>query len=115
MFTDDLLKAGENFAVSINSEIISALDAGGYSVFFISKETIKSVFVQQELKPTLDKYSNLIIPVIIDDSPITELFAQYEALSLFDENYHENINRNKLDDLIVLLYWQIYQNTSFGN
>jgi hypothetical protein len=115
MFTDDLLQAGENFAATVNNEIISALDAGGYSVFFISKETINSEWVKQEFKATLDNYSNRIIPVIIDNSSITGVFAQYQALSLYDENCQENINRNKLDGLIVLLYWKIYQNTRFGN
>ena len=113
LFTDDLLQVEQNFAITINSEIISALDAGGYSVFFISKETMNSEWVKQELKATIDKYSNRILPVIIDSSSITGVFAQYQALSLYDENCQDNINRNKLDHLIVLLYWHIYQNTRF--
>jgi len=113
MFTEDLLQAGQNFAVTINSEIISALDAGGYSVFFISEDAMNSGWVKQELKATLDKYSNRIMPVIIDNSSITGAFANYQALNLYDENCQDQINRNKLDDLIVLLYWLIYQNTGF--
>ena len=118
MFTDNAILPGQNVADEINQAIHNSLEAGGYSVFFISEKSMTSEWVKKELEITMKKYADRIIPCLIDSTDtrvLPQFFQEYQILTLYDKRCQDGINRNRLDDLIVLLYWYIYRNTRKEN
>jgi hypothetical protein len=113
----------------IRSSIIEKINRGGYLVACLSKDTSESSFVQEEIKlawkfgqfhsPEQDNPNfGRVLFAILDNTPlpgwVNEIIQAnrqtvVKPVQLFGDKQLSTINR--IDDLIVRLYWLIYRNT----
>lgn len=113
----------------IRSTIIEKINRGGYLVACLSKHASESSFVQEEIKlaweygqyhsPELDnpnygrvlfaQLDNTPLPDWLKDIIQTKPDSVVKPVQLFSDK--ELSATNRIDDLIVRLYWLIYHNT----
>jgi hypothetical protein len=113
----------------VRESIVERLSRGGYIVAFWSKAAVESHHVnfQIEFGMEFSQYftegasdSNLgrVLFARLDDTPLPDWWqrkrqenpaAVVEPIQLFED--HGRSSRQRLDDLIVYLYWLIYRNT----
>jgi hypothetical protein len=64
------LRAGDNFAIDIER----AINEARFMIVVISRESVKSRWVQREIRSALDRQAEFgeltIIPILVDDSPV---------------------------------------------
>jgi hypothetical protein len=83
------------------------IQRGGYAILFLSQIAIESRWVQREVENAgLDR----VLIAIMDGSDEPSDIPAERIVRLVEEP-NGPINMNRLDDLIVRLYWLIYQNT----
>lgn len=111
VFVDSLdVKPGENFGDAIDYGIINKLERGGYVIIFHSKGLTDSEFIDIEIEAAKNKYSDRILIVSIDDTSLPATLCYNQPIYLYDSEIGK-INYNRVDDLIVRLYWLIERNT----
>ena len=110
---DDL--GGErDLAKQIRGLIKKAVAQGGYLVAFLSRESIKSAWVREEIRSAEDLMPGRVLMAWLDEPPgdlNDDVFIPKVAgLSISLAGHGPGFDRNRLDDLIVRLYWLIYRN-----
>jgi hypothetical protein len=103
------LTAGTNWVEELQGGISGVISRGGYVVSFLTYEAIMSEFVKAETLQGLEQRHLLV--AFVDQGPIPVWLASYvlELVQLYGDN--ERSAQNRIDDLIVRLYWLIFQNT----
>ena len=80
---------------------------GGYAVVFWSTNSARSDFVAEEVARVGDERH--VILAVLDDEPVPEDLARYPRVQLFGDAHRTDNQR--LDDLVVRVYWLIHRNT----
>lgn len=113
----------------IRETIIEKISRGGYLVAFLSKHAQQSSFVQDEVQLALEFGSyyapdesnpnfRRVLLALLDDTSLPDWLADrmrtepdsvVKPVQLYGDKTLSTINR--VDDLIVRLYWLIYRNT----
>lgn len=109
----DNLLAGADWTGALQEGIRSRIEAGGYVVVFWSQNSAQSEWVQREYTWAFQAGGRgHVLPVLLDRRPMSlsagEL-ANIQPLQLYGDR--QRSTRQRMDDLIVGLYWLIYKNT----
>jgi hypothetical protein len=97
------------------AKLEEAVSQGGYVVAFVSKHSIKSEFIREELRLG----ANRVVLAALDEEGLTYYSKHHPELKILhlkcapDPMFSAigHLDKNALDDLIVWLYWMIYRNT----
>jgi hypothetical protein len=99
----------------ITSEIFEAIQQGGYVVTFWSKMAAESEWVHGHYAGAYTHNRDRILFALLDDTPIPEISRdRYIPLNAKTVQIYGDAERSemqRIDDLIVNLYWLIYRNT----
>lgn len=83
IFSNENIKPGMNVVESIKSGIEKIANENGYFLLLASSESIKSLFVQQELNTYINEFQgNRIIPVLLNDLDMNEFNATFPQVDL---------------------------------
>lgn len=99
------LQPGGNFQEILSSAMVERLARGGYAVIFWSARAARSNWVREEVEWSLSKYPSQILVALLEDVEPPGLLAQRHFLRLHGEI--GGLDYNRVDDLIVWLYWLI--------
>lgn len=117
IFIDEEMGAVSGVASDIVQEldgaIFTRLERGGYVVLFWSVAASKSEWVRFETERAYAKYPNRIIPALMDRVELPPMLENVEAVQLYQDNSND-VDKRRLDDLIVRVYWLIQRNASEG-
>ena len=93
-----------------DNEIMDTLSQGGYVILFWSTNSIKSLWVEREIRLADKAFPDRILPVLLDDTelPLNIVQSIVSPIHLYSG---KKIDRRRFDDLIVRLYWTIHRNT----
>lgn len=103
------LTGGTDWQNALEKGLLGQLEAGGYVVVFWSEASSHSVYVQMEWELAFSKYPRQVLPVLLDRTRLSLPLATIQALQLYGDQQRSAVNR--LDDLVVCLYWWIYRTT----
>jgi TIR domain len=118
---------GSNVGDYLTKGLLGQLEAGGYVVAFWSKAGASSPWVEWELKQAFSKYPSQVLPALLEQPEMPlhlhplfgtiQLYGQEGTEDWFIRLYgdHQRSEAQRLDDLIVRLYWLIYRNTRQNN
>lgn len=101
------LLAGVNIQDAVDTSLRRTIERGGYVVVFWSLAAAKSHWVLREVGRAGDERRVLL--ALLDEAPIPRMWFGYETVQLFGDRARSETQR--LDDLVVRVYWLIYQNT----
>jgi len=97
---------GDNITGSINNGVSSRLQQGGYVVVFWGKAASECEWVKYELSMSAKRFPEQILLAQLDDTELPEGFCHLQPVHLYNQDT-QNIDMNRLDDLIVRVYWLI--------
>ncbi len=109
----DRLKTGELWDQAISDALENRLKRGGYAVFFWSESASNSGWVLRELQKAaagISDFNDRVLFALLDKAPVPESWMRFHNpwLQLYGDDQRSTTNR--LDDLVVRLYWLIYRN-----
>jgi len=109
----DRLAAGEDIRVSIRSATQRYVERG-YLVVFWSKDSAGSQWVQQEYRFAAEQIGNFndrVLFALVDDAPLPDFWMKFQepGVQIYGDDVRSATQR--LDDLIVRLYWLIHRKT----
>jgi hypothetical protein len=108
------MAAGEDFYDYFNQAISDRLNNGGYSVFFVSERALESRGTRIELNSAIRRWPNRILAALLDNIDVAFLPEELRKVSpvrLFRQSPGStSADWNRVDDLIVRIYYLIYQN-----
>ena len=107
------LKPGGDYALQVEQSLKDRLSRG-YVVVFWSRAASESKYIQDEIEKAsenIDKINDRVIFALLENVDIPDFWKQYQdpAVQLFGDN--ERSQNQRLDDLMVRLYWLIYKKT----
>lgn len=111
IFTEDQISPGENVVDSLAEGLHSRLKKGGYLTLFWSNTAAKSVWVKREVLEAVKNYEGQVMPALIEPVELPEELSGLIPVKLYNVDKN-GIDKRRLDDLIVRLYWLIYRNDS---
>lgn len=112
IYMDEDMESGANLHQEFDSAILTRLERGGYLVLFWSAEASKSVYVREEIERAYyDEYNYRIIPALMDPTELPPPLQHLYAVRLYQDNSND-VDKRRLDDLIVRVYWLIQDNIS---
>jgi hypothetical protein len=109
------LAGGDNLQEALTAALRKQLYRGGYVIVFWSSRSSESLWVRDEIQLALaeDPGSDTrVLFALLDASPIPASLAAFQPVQLFGDA--ERSATNRLDDLVVRLYWLIYKNSKAG-
>jgi hypothetical protein len=110
LFMDtEQIKPGVAFARVIEEGIMTRIERGGYIVLFWSNSAADSIWVEKELKEASKKYPGRVLIAMLEPIPLPLYLEKYVPVHLYNNDI-DALDMNRLDDLIVRLYWLIDQN-----
>jgi hypothetical protein len=105
----------ETAARRIAGEISYAIEQGGYVITFWSALAAKSRWVEHHYADAFIKDPSRVLFALLDDTPLPASSETYGVhLDLQPVQAYTDAERSemqRIDDLIVRLYWLIYRNT----
>jgi len=111
------IAGGDNFATKIEGGIRGCLERGGYVVVFWSVNARNSHFVEREIESAvkdMEGANDRVLFALLDETTLPEFWQGQEAgVQLFGDR--DRAETQRLDDLVVRLYWLIYRKTEHAN
>lgn len=111
----ELLRGGDLWEKEIEESLESRLKRGGYAVFFWSQSASESTEVREELERASEhvhefNFNDRVLFALLEDCPLPMSWRIFvdPAVQLYGDDQRSATNR--LDDLVVRLYWLIYRN-----
>jgi hypothetical protein len=107
------LEGGMNWQESIQMNLERYLERG-YAVVFWSKATANSQSIMDELRRAAQKVGNFNDRVLfarLDDAPLPAFWMRFNEPSVPIWGDHERSATQRMDDLVVRLYWLIHRKT----
>ena len=113
----DELQPGQRWDVTLKSSLEDRIKKGGYVVVFWSHSASESKWVKSEIQNAAEGMKNIndrVLFASLDDAPVPDFWMQFyePAVQIYGEN--ERSATQRLDDLVVRLYWLIYRKTEQG-
>lgn len=114
----EYLAPGSDFAHEISASLADRLARGGYAVIFWSKAASNSEFVKDEIRRAAEGISggnDRAILALLEPCPIPEFWMRFSEpwVQLYGDA--ERSTTQRLDDLMVRLYWLIYRKTKVAD
>jgi hypothetical protein len=108
------MPAGVNWKDTMSAALDQRLAEGGYAVVFWSQSAANSRGIEMDLRAVRDRIVNIndkLLFALLDDTPLPRWVWQFQepAVQLYSDDRRSETNR--IDDLIVRLYWLIYRHT----
>ena len=110
-WSDESISTGSNIQDELNNAIESRLTRGGYFLYFVTPATVLSKWCSAELRHALQRFGpqNRIIPVLVDNARLPNEMGDIRAFNLTPTA--EKSAEWLIDELIILLYQMIAENT----
>ncbi len=110
------LQLGGGLEESLRLSIEDRLHRGGYVVVFWSQAARSSQWVQAEVQRAAEGIADLndrVLFALLEDVAVPEFWLRFQepAVQLYGDK--ERAANNRLDDLVVRLYWLIYRKTEY--
>lgn len=114
---DDIL-VGASLQDEVDAGIRGRLERGGYVVVFWSEAARNSEYVDDELETAmrgLSQMNDRVLFALLEDVPLPAFWLRYQepGVQLFGDR--ERSRTQRIDDLVVRLYWLIYRKTHTPN
>ena len=109
----DELKGGDVWKDVIEHSLDDRLRRGGYAVVFWSRAASETRFVLEEIERAVRaNLSDRVLFALLEDVPVPGHWDQYHepAVPIFADG--ERSSTQRVDDLMVRLYWLIYRRTA---
>jgi TIR domain len=109
---EEQLQAGMEWAKETERGLRDIVEHGGYLVTFISRASLESTFVRQELEFVAAKYPGQILPVLLEDVGPTlsdSSLATLHQIKLFQLD--GRVDENRVDDLIIQIYYMVHKDS----
>lgn len=108
------LVGGERFQEQLVGSIRDRIDRGGYVIVFWTHAAAESEWIRHEIQLASEGISDLndrVIFALLDKVPIPEFWERFHepAVQLYGDA--ERSETQRVDDLVVRLYWLIYRKT----
>jgi len=103
----EAIRPGSDWALELSRSINSTIERGGYVAAFWSQSASESRWVEAETLSGLRE--GRVVVAGLDNMPMPDFiqgFGEAYYVQLVDEN---GLNHNRIDDLIVRLYWLIFR------
>jgi hypothetical protein len=115
-FDQERLPMGDNVQEAMHSAIKSYVSRG-YVVVFWSRQSAQSEWVEYEYRTASEEISNFndrVLFALLDESPIPDFWMEFNepAVRIYGDEVRSETQR--LDDLIVRLYWLIDKKSEPG-
>jgi len=113
IFMDKDIDGSSEIAATLGNAISSRLERGGYLALFWLYESSNSIYVKEEMQFVFSQFSDRIMPALLDpiDLPPQIDNVNVKPVELYRQD-GAGIDKRRLDDLIVRLYWLIQKNIS---
>lgn len=113
--TEDIV-VGSNYAEALENGINDQIKRGGYLVAFWSNSASKSEVVEMEIKNAIQSQpdgtkNQRLLFARLDNCPLPESITDYDVPTVQLYGDQTLTETQRLDDLVVRLYWLIYRNT----
>lgn len=105
---DKDLKPGDSWAEAIETDLADRLKRGGYVIAFWSKEARGSAFIEKELLEASQGKDRVLI-ALLEPCPVPDLWLKERQVQLYGDS--NGSQEHRMDDLMVRMYWLIYQKT----
>src|SRR5262249_48802098 len=102
-----------DFKRELKGEVESQLARGGYLVAFISESSLQSRHVRIELEAAAERWPEQILPALIDPVELYKLppMLAHRPFVTLHRSDGQSWDWNRVDDLIVRIYYLVYRNT----
>jgi hypothetical protein len=112
------LAAGSDWKQEISASLSDRLARGGYAVVFWSRAASKSEYVTNEIQRAAKGMANLndrVLFGLLEPCPLPDFWLRFNepSVQLYRDNKRSATQR--LDDLVVRLYWLIYRKTQVAD
>jgi hypothetical protein len=112
------IQPGTKFDETINSSLEDRLQRGGYVVVFWSASSSGSKWVQSEIQKAAEgikDFNDRVLFALLENSPVPGWWLKFQepAVQLYGD--HKRSVNQRVDDLVVRLYWLIYRKTEQRN
>lgn len=77
-------------------------------MFFLSRSFLGSEWAFTEVETVFGKYPKQVLPALLEPIEVPFSLARIQSIPLYREGCHD-LDMNRLNDLIVRLYWLIQQ------
>jgi hypothetical protein len=110
----DQIGPGTLWSEEIKHSMKERVERGGYVIVFWSRAAAGSKSIQEELSELangIKRANDRVLFALLDDTPIPKFWLKFNdpAVQLFGEN--DRSAKQRLDDLVVRLYWLIFRNS----
>jgi hypothetical protein len=108
------LAPGSDWSKEISASLANRLDRGGYAVVFWSRAASKSEFVSNEIERAakgMADFNDRVLFALLEPCPLPDFWLKFNEpwVQLYGDADRSATQR--LDDLVVRLYWLIYRKT----
>jgi len=108
------LAPGSEWAKEISSSLSNCLQRGGYVVVFWSRNASRSEYVNKEFERAatgLSGFNDSVLFGLLEDCPLPNFWLKFNepSVQLYGDSTRSATQR--LDDLVVRLYWLIHRKT----
>ena len=112
------LVAGSEWVKEISSSLFTRLRRGGYVVVFWSRNASRSEYVNKEIERAakgISGFNDRVLFGLLEDCPLPNFWLKFNepAVQLYGDSTRSATQR--LDDLVVRLYWLIYRKTKVAD
>jgi len=102
----DRIEAGSDIHEQMKKKIITILEGGGYFALFWSKAAASRESIYAEMQSALEHYPERIVPALLEPIELPASLTEVLPVKLYKKN-GKGLDLQRVDDLIVRLYWQI--------
>jgi hypothetical protein len=108
------LQPGVRWDEEIKRSLEDKLNRGGYVIVFWSQYARESDWVRREIQRAAEgipDFNDRVLFALLDDAPLPDFWLRFHepAVQLYADG--ERAGAQRIDDLVVRLYWLIYRKT----
>ena len=112
------LEPGVDWAEETSTSLSDRLGRGGYAVVFWSRNASQSSWVSQEIELAAKgmlEFNDRVLFALLEDCPLPDFWLRFNepSVQLYGDSARSSTQR--LDDLVVRLYWLIYRKSKAGD
>jgi hypothetical protein len=108
------LAPGSDWKQEIAASLSDRLARGGYAVVFWSRAASESEFVKNEVKEVAEgiaEFNDRVLFGLLEPCPVPDFWLKFDEPSVQLYGDLDRSATQRLDDLVVRLYWLIYRKT----